>query len=427
VKHSFPEAAAFDKLAELTGLDCRFCGNPLQESFVDLGLSPLCQKHTHIEEINHAEPFYPLHAFVCDRCFLVQLGEFVAPDDIFGTYYHYFSSFSDSWLEHAKTYAEAMIARLGLDTSSQVVEIASNDGYLLQYFAERGVPAYGIEPATNVAKTARARGIDTVVEFFGQACAEKMAKERGQPDLLLGNNVLAHVPDVNDFVSGMARLLAPGGTITMEFPHLMRLVAESQFDTIYHEHFSYFSFSTVEKIFAHHGLTLVDVEELPTHGGSLRIFAQHTQTPPAKPSQRVAELKAREQAAGMLSLPYYRDFSAKAERIRRDLMRFLFDVNEAGESVVGYGAPGKGNTLLNYCGIRADLMAYTVDRSPAKQGTFLPGSRIPVYGPERIDQTQPDYVLIMPWNLKEEITTQMSHIRDWGGRFVTAIPELTIT
>ncbi len=411
--------------AELAGLVCRFCQAPLRVSFVDLGMSPLCQRHIHAHELNAMEPFFPLHAYVCESCFLVQLGEYVAPEEIFG-FYHYFSSYSDSWLAHAKRYTEQMIARLGLDANSRVAEIASNDGYLLQYFAERGIPCLGIEPAANVAEAARARGIETVSRFFGTETARSLRAERGPVDLLLGNNVLAHVPDLNDFVAGMAEFLAPSGTITMEFPHLLRLMAENQFDTIYHEHFSYFSFTVVEKVFAAHGLALVDVEELPTHGGSLRIYARHAGPATPEPSPAVRALRRQEAAAGVSSLEFYRSFAERVEATKRKLLSFLIEAREHGKTVAGYGAPGKGNTLLNYCGIRSDLVSYTVDRSPMKQGTFLPGTRIPVYAPERIDETRPDYLLILPWNLVEEITRQMSRIREWGGRFVVPIPEVRV-
>jgi SAM-dependent methyltransferase len=411
--------------AELAGLVCRFCEAPLRVTFVDLGMSPLCQQHVHRDALNAMEPFFPLHAYVCEDCFLVQLGEYVAPEEIFGRYYHYFSSYSDSWLAHAKRYTEQMIERLALGPHSRVAEIASNDGYLLQFFAERGIPCLGIEPASNVAEAARARGIETVSRFFGTETAQALRAERGPVDLLLGNNVLAHVPKLNDFVAGMAHYLAPGGTITMEFPHLLRLMAENQFDTIYHEHFSYFSFTVVEKVFAAHGLTLVDVEELPTHGGSLRIYARHSEAQP-EIAPAVRALRQHEADAGVETLAFYAPFAARVERTKRRLLSFLIDARERGKTVVGYGAPGKGNTLLNYCGIRSDLVAYTVDRSPVKQGTFLPGSRIPVYAPERIDETRPDYVLVLPWNLVDEITGQMARIRKWGGRFVVPIPEVRV-
>lgn len=412
-------------IAEIAKLDCRFCGTRLKHSFVDLGLSPLCQKHVHAEELNAPETFFPLHAFVCHSCFLVQLGEYASPGEIFSDY-HYLSSYSDTWLVHCERYTQNISDRLGLDGQSSVVELASNDGYLLQYFVQRKIPAYGVEPAENVAEIARQNGIDTVAVFFGVETAQQLLAERGPADLIIGNNVLAHVPDINDFVAGMAVLLGPEGTITMEFPHLMRLVEENQFDTIYHEHFSYLSFSTVEKIFAAHGLTLYDVEELPTHGGSLRIYAKHTASPQNPPTLAVQALRQREFEAGVQDLAYYGEFSQRVEKIRRDLLSFLIEAKNTGKTVVGYGAPGKGNTMLNYCGIRADLVQFTVDRNPLKQGTFLPGSRIPVLAPESIEVAKPDYVLILPWNLKDEITQQLEGIRQWDGRFVTAIPDVTV-
>jgi SAM-dependent methyltransferase len=414
-----------DAAAGLAKASCRFCGAELRRRFVDLGLSPLCQKHVHPDELNDPEVFYPLCAYICTECFLVQLGEFVAPEEIFG-YYHYFSSHSDTWLAHARSYTDAMVERFKLHDKSLVAEIASNDGYLLQYFVARGIPSFGIEPAANVAKAAQEKGIDTVVCFFGSGTARSLAAQRGRPDLLVGNNVLAHVPDLNDFVAGITEFLAPHGVVTMEFPHLMRLVEQNQFDTIYHEHFSYFSFTTVERVFASHGLTLFDVEEVPTHGGSLRIYGRHADWSPEPVTNRIAELRQREAAAGMLSLDYYTAFGDRVMETKRRLLTFLINAAESGKTVVGYGAPGKGNTLLNYCGIRTDLMQYTVDRSPVKQGTYLPGTRIPVYAPERILDTRPDYVLILPWNLKDEVIEQMASIRAWGGRFVIPIPEVTI-
>jgi len=404
---------------------CRFCATELRHTFVDLGMSPLCQKHVEPEDVSRMEPFYPLHVWVCHACFLVQLEEFVPPEEIFGDgEYAYFSSFSDSWLAHARRYAEAMCERLGLGASSRVVEIASNDGYLLQWFAAKGIPVLGIEPASNCAAAAIERGIPTRVAFFGRQTAEAVRRELGTADLLLGNNVLAHVPDLNDFVGGMKILLGADGVITMEFPHLLRLVQENQFDTIYHEHFSYLGFATVQRIFAHHGLELFDVDELPTHGGSLRIYAQHPGRRPVH--ARVAALLDVEKRAGMGDLEFYRSFGERVHATKRKLLSFLIDARAQGKRVVGYGAPGKGNTLLNYCGIRTDLLDYTVDRSPHKQGRFLPGTRIPIHAPEKILETRPDYVLILPWNLKDEIAVQMAAIREWGGRFVTPIPEVRV-
>jgi SAM-dependent methyltransferase len=404
---------------------CRFCATELRHTFVDLGMSPLCQKHVEPEDLSKMEPFYPLHVWVCHECFLVQLEELVAPKEIFGDgQYAYFSSYSDSWLAHARRYTEQMCERFRLGADSRVVEIASNDGYLLQYFAAKGVPVLGIEPASNCAAVALERGIDTLVAFFGRETAQRVRRERGAADLLLGNNVLAHVPDLNDFVGGMKQLLAPAGAITMEFPHLLRLVEGNQFDTIYHEHFSYLGFRTVQRVFAHHGLELFDVEELPTHGGSLRIYAQH---PGARPvGERVGALLETERCAGMERLDFYRSFGERVHATKRKLLAFLIEARAQGKHVVGYGAPGKGNTLLNYCGIRTDLLDYTVDRSPHKQGRFLPGTRIPILAPEKIFETRPDYVLILPWNLKDEICQQMAAIREWGGRFVVPIPEVQV-
>lgn len=388
-------------------------------------MSPLCQTHIEPHRLNHMEPFYPLHAYVCDKCFLVQLEQYVSPADIFGEY-AYFSSFSDSWVAHAKNYVDMAIERFGLGDKSMVMEIASNDGYLLQHFVAKGIPVLGIEPAANVAKAAIEKGIPTTVRFLGFKSALEIASEHGQADLVLGNNVLAHVPALNDFVSGMKALLKPAGVITMEFPHLMRLVDENQFDTIYHEHFSYFSFCTVEKVFAAHGITLFDVDELPTHGGSMRIYGRHADDDSKTISERVRELRAREEAAGYGSLERYFSFTEKVKETKRKILEVLIRLKREGKSVVGYGAPGKGNTLLNYCGIRTDFIDYTVDRNPYKQGKFTPGTHIPIYDPDRIKETRPDYIFILPWNLKEEIMRQVSYIREWGGQFIVPIPDVRI-
>jgi SAM-dependent methyltransferase len=404
---------------------CRFCAAPLRTTFVDLGMSPLCQTHISPSGLHEMEPFFPLHAYVCDACFLVQLQEFVSPEDIFSEY-AYFSSYSSSWVEHARRYVEMAIKRFALGPRSKVMEIASNDGYLLQHFVAAKVPVLGIEPAANVAKVAQDKGIDTAVTFFGRDSAQRIAREHGRPDLLLGNNVLAHVPDLNDFVAGMKILLAPGGVITMEFPHLQRLMAENQFDTIYHEHFSYFSFVAVERVFKHHGLTMFDVEEIGTHGGSLRIYARHTENTDVPVGPRVHALRQRETEDGFLSLERYRGFGAQVMATKRKLLAFLIDAKERGKKVVGYGAPGKGNTLLNYCGIRTDFLDFTVDANPYKQGKFTPGTRIPILAPEKIREARPDYVLILPWNLKDEISRAASYISEWGGRFVVPIPEVTV-
>ncbi|CAD5946025.1 class I SAM-dependent methyltransferase [Planktothrix agardhii] len=404
--------------------ECRFCSNLLKHTFVDLGMSPLSNAYLKLDTINKAEKFYPLHAYVCDNCFLVQLEEFETPDHIFSDY-AYFSSYSETWLHHAENYTELMIKRFGLNANSQVIEIASNDGYLLQYFQKQNIPVLGIEPAANVAKVAEEKGIPSLVKFFGVSTAQELVAQGIQADLLLGNNVLAHVPDLNDFVAGMKIVLKPDGILTMEFPHVLQLILENQFDTIYHEHFSYFSFLTVEKVFATHGLTLFDVEELPTHGGSLRIYGQHNHG--KKPiSDRISKLKTQEIEAGLEQLETYLGFGEQVKATKRHLLSFLIDIKNQGKSVVGYGAPAKGNTLLNYCGIRTDLLDYTVDRSPYKQGLFLPGTHIPIYHPDKIIETKPDYLLILPWNIKDEIIEQMSHIREWGGQFVVPIPQVEV-
>jgi SAM-dependent methyltransferase len=414
-----------EDLVSPPGLACRFCGAPLSEVFVDLGASPLANSYLEPEDLGRAEAFYPLAVYTCGECLLVQLPEAERPEAIFSDY-AYFSSFSDSWLRHAEAYAEAMIERFGFGAGHQVIEIASNDGYLLRWFKAWGVPVLGVEPAGNVAQVAEAAGIPTVVKFFGAATARELVATGKRADLLVGNNVLAHVPDLNDFVAGLAILLAPSGVLTMEFPHLLRLMAEDQFDTIYHEHYSYFSFATVRNVFAAHGLTLFDVEELSTHGGSLRIYARHDEDAAKPVGERVAALLAREEAAGLGQLETYRSFGERVRRVKWGLLRFLIRTREEGKSIAGYGAPAKGNTLLNYCGVRTDFLDYTVDRSPHKQGRFLPGTRIPIHGPERLRETRPDYVLILPWNLKEEIVEQMADVRSWGGRFVVAIPEVRI-
>jgi len=412
-------------LARARSFACRFCGAPLETTFVNLGMSPLCESFVRPDQLAEMEPFYPLHAYVCGQCFLVQLQEFVTPGEIF-TEYAYFSSYSTSWVEHARRYAEMMIARFRLGRASKVMEIASNDGYLLQHFVAHGVPVLGIEPAANVAKVAIEKGVSSIVRFFGLQSAADIAAEHGRPDLLLGNNVLAHVPDINDFVGGMKILLAPHGVITMEFPHLARLMAENQFDTIYHEHFSYLSFVTVERIFAHHGITLFDVEELPTHGGSLRIYGRHQENAALAVTGRIRELRQREIDEGFLTQECYRGFDERVKATKRKLLTFLIDARQRGKRVVGYGAPGKGNTLLNYCGIRTDFLDFTVDANPYKHGKFTPGTRIPILAPEKLRDARPDYVLILPWNLKEEISAQAAYIREWGGRFVVPIPEVTV-
>ncbi len=408
-----------------TALTCRFCGAELHESFCDLGMSPFSNAYVAADALQRMEPFYPLHTYVCGRCFLVQLPEFESPQHIFSDY-AYFSSYSDSWLAHAKAYTEAMTARFRFHSASRVIEIASNDGYLLQYFKERSIPVLGIEPAANVAAVAEKKGIPSRVQFFGVVTAHELVRDGLQADLLLGNNVLAHVPDINDFVAGMKIVLKEDGVITMEFPHLLRLMQENQFDTIYHEHFSYLSFTTVEKVFAKHGLILFDVEELSTHGGSLRIYARHVEDKAKVVGSRVEELRSRETAEGLISLASYAAFAEQVRETKRALLEFLIAAKREGKRIAGYGAPAKGNTLLNYCGIRQDFIDYTVDRSPHKQGRYLPGTHIPIYAPEKLRETKPDYILILPWNLKDEIVGQMAHIREWGGRFVVPIPRVEV-
>ena len=449
----------------MTALTCRFCEAPLVRHFADLGMSPLSNAYLRADQLAQMEPFYPLTAYVCEQCFLVQLPAVQTPEHIFSDY-AYFSSYSDSWLAHAKRYCDAMTERLGLDAHSLVVEIASNDGYLLQNFVAAGIPSLGIEPAANVAEVAREKGVDTLVRFFGTETARALVAEGKRAKLLLGNNVLAHVPDLNDFVEGLAILLADDGVVTMEFPHLLQLMRQNQFDTIYHEHFSYFSLLTVRQVFARHGLTIFDVDALPTHGGSLRIYARHahrsagvpagrayrrpaytradpgcTGTPiggtpigpaggdasaPDGAGERVVHLETVERELGLDGLEAYTRFAEQVRETKRALLTFLIRAKEEGKRVVAYGAPAKGNTLLNYCGVRTDLIDFTVDRSPHKQGLFLPGTHIPIHEPERIRETKPDYVLILPWNLKDEITEQMRDVREWGGRFVVPIPRVEV-
>ena len=404
---------------------CRSCGTTLEHTFVDLGMSPLANSYIKPEQLNCMEPFYPLHVFVCATCLLVQSEQFSTPHEIFSDY-AYFSSFSDSWLAHAKTYVDMITDRFRLGCNSKVVEIASNDGYLLKNFVARGIPVLGVEPAANVAEVAKKKGIKTKVAFFGEKTAVDLCADGWSADLIIGNNVLAHVPDLNDFVKGLKVLLKPTGLITMEFPHLLQLMEQNQFDTIYHEHFSYFSFLAVEQVFARHGMKLFDVEELPTHGGSLRIYACHAPDASKSIGTRVRELKSREETAGFGRMNHYLSFGPQVEATKRKLLSFLISAKQEGKRVVGYGAPAKGNTLLNCCGARTDLIDYTVDRSPHKQGHFLPGVHIPIYGPEKVRETRPDYLLILPWNLREEVMQQMAFIRDWGGKFVVPIPEVRV-
>jgi SAM-dependent methyltransferase len=403
---------------------CRFCGASLGHVIVDLGMSPLCESFLTASDLNRMEPFYPLKVWVCDKCFLVQLQEYVSPTQIF-TEYAYFSSYSASWLDHAKRYADLAARRLGLGSISFVVEVASNDGYLLQYFAAKAIPVLGVEPAANVARAAIDRGVPTVVKFFGRQTARELAAAHGQADLIVGNNVLAHVPDINDLVGGVKILLKPGGVVTMEFPHLWRMIDDNQFDTIYHEHFSYLSFSTVQEIFAAHGMKLFDVDCLPTHGGSLRIWACHAED--ARPVEKAADdLLEAEHADGFRTLERYASFGSRVEGAKRSLLAFLIEARRGGKRIAAYGAPGKGNTLLNYCGIRTDFVDYAVDRNPYKHGRFTPGTHIPIFPPGKILETRPDYVLILPWNLKAEIMEQLSYVRDWGARFVVPIPKVSV-
>lgn len=408
----------------MTTKHCRFCNAELKRTFVDLGRSPLANSLLGADELDRSETIYPLHAYVCDDCLLVQLPEMARAESIF-TDYVYFSSYSASWLDQCRRYAEEMSKCYALDGGSLVVEVASNDGYLLQYFKERGIGVLGVEPAANVAKVAQEKGIPTEVAFFGVKNARRLAASGKSADFMAANNVLAHVPDLHDFVAGFKLLLKPKGTATFEFPHLLNLIAEKQFDTIYHEHFSYFSLIVADKIFAGHGLRIYDVKLLTSHGGSLRIFVCHADAPFAR-TGRVDDVIATEHSAGLDHIEAYAGFAKAVVEIKCELLRFLIEARNAGKSVVGYGAPAKGNTLLNYCGIGPELLSYTVDVSPHKQGRFLPGVQIPVYVPGRILETRPDYVLILPWNIKEEIIERMAAIRQWGGQFVIAIPTLTV-
>ncbi len=403
---------------------CRLCGSSHMRTFVDLGMSPLCESFVPPEKLDTMEPYYPLHVLICEECLLVQLKEYVTPDNIFREY-AYFSSFSTSWVAHAKAYCETMTRRIDLGPESLVVELASNDGYLLQHFVGLGIPVLGIEPAANVAQVAIDKGIPTRTDFFGQTVAQDLVDSGVQADLIVGNNVLAHVPDLNDFVAGMCRLLKPDGVITLEFPHLERLMAENQFDTIYHEHFSYFSFVTIERLAEKHRLKLIDVDELPTHGGSLRIYLAHEGSQYI-PSQRVQNLLDREQRLGFRELSTYDAFADQVKRTKRQLLSFLIAAKAEGKTICGYGAPGKGNTLLNYCGIGVDFLDFTVDRNPYKHGRYTPGMHIPILPVSAIDDAKPDYVFILPWNLKREIVDQMRHIGEWGGRFVVPIPNVEI-
>jgi len=403
---------------------CRLCGANLTQTFVDLGMSPLCESYVAADQTDAPEVFYPLHVRLCAECLLVQLPAYVSGEDIFSDY-AYFSSYSDSWVAHAKRYAGEMIERLGLTSDSLVTEVASNDGYLLQHFAAEGIPVLGVEPAANVAEAARAKGIQTEVRFLGTDTGPEIARRYGQADLVAANNVFAHVPDIRGFAAGLRALVKDSGVVTLEFPHLLRLIEGRQFDTIYHEHYQYLSLRTSSLALETAGLKVTDVAELTTHGGSLRVYARPAESA-EEPSNQVKSVLAAEEAAGLHTFNGHLGFAREVLRIKTELLEFLLDAARQGKAVAGYGAPGKGNTLLNHCGIRADLVAYTVDRSPVKQGKFLPGTHIPIFAPERLAQTKPDYILVLPWNLREEISQQLEYVRSWGGQLVFPIPALEV-
>jgi len=409
----------------LPAFDCRFCGVPLKHTLIDLGVSPLCESFVHRDDFNKAESFYPLHVYVCHECKLAQIDEFVPAEEIF-TEYAYFSSYSDSWVAHARAYCEMMTERFALGSACQVVELASNDGYLLQHFNALGVPNLGIEPAANVARAAEEKGVKTRVEFFGAAVARQLVDEGYQADVVLGNNVLAQVPDLNDFVAGISILLKAEGVVTIEFPHLKKLIDENQFDTIYHEHYGYFSLLTAERIFAKHGMRLFDVEELPSHGGSLRIFGCLEGAQSHSRTGRYQDLMQLELDCGYDDMSVYEGFTSKILALKNDIIEFFIQAQREGKTVAGYGAPGKGNTLLNYCGIKSDWLTFTCDRNPYKHGRYLPGSRVPILPPEALEEEKPDYVIIMPWNLREEITQQLSYVSDWGAKLVTFVPQVEV-
>lgn len=407
-------------------MECRFCKHHVTTEFADLVNSPASNSYLTAEQLNEPEVFYPLKVMVCEKCFLVQVDEYKKSSDIFNSEYAYFSSFSTSWLAHSKKYTEMMIARFGYNENSLVAEVASNDGYLLQYFKEKNVPVLGIEPTANTAAVAISKGIPSVVDFFGVRLAKQLVSEGKKADLLLGNNVLAHVPDIMDFVGGMNVILKDNGVITMEFPHLYQLVLNNQFDTIYHEHFSYLSFTTVSKIFEANNLVMFDVEEVPTHGGSLRIFAKHKNDSSKAISDNVANMLKKEKDAGMLNIDYYKNFQVKIEGIKNDLLEFLLQQKRAGKKVAAYGAAAKGNTLLNYCGIKNDMISFVVDANPAKQNKYMPASHIPIVTEERIKNDKPDYIIILPWNIKDEIVKQLDYVKTWGCKFVVPIPKLQV-
>ena len=403
---------------------CRHCGAKLSISFLDLGSAPPSNAYLTKELLNKPEKWYPLRIMVCKECWLVQTEDYADRESLFDDNYAYFSSFSTSWLEHAKNYAEYMINRFNLNSDSLVVEIAANDGYLLQYFIKAGIPCFGIEPTASTAEAAIEKGIEIIKEFFGTDLAEALVKQGRQADLIAANNVLAHVPDINDFVSGFAALLKPKGVATFEFPHLLKMVQQNQFDTVYHEHYSYLSLTSVNQIFLKNGLKIFDVQELPTHGGSLRVFAERIDTGNQSVSVNVDTILKQEKESGITDINFYSGFQLKAEQVKDELLNFLIDAKYKGIKIAGYGAAAKGNTLLNFAGVRPDLLSYIVDKNPAKQGKFMPGSRIPVVDETCIINNKPDLVLILPWNIKDEIIKQLSYIREWGGKFITAVPVL---
>ncbi len=424
--HNTSPADLFErKDTEILKRSCRFCSGSLGDAFLDLGSMPLANAYLRPEALGRSEPSYPLRVFVCPQCFLTQLSDFESRETLFNDHYAYFSSCSTSWLDHASRYVNETVERFHLNSSHQVIEIASNDGYLLQYFQQKGIAVLGVEPSANVAQAALQKGIPTVMEFFGVQTANDLISQGKQADLLIGNNVLAHVPDPHDLVGGIKRILKPTGIVTMEFPHLLRLIENNQFDTIYHEHFSYFTLHAVEQLFKRHGLTIFDVKSLPTHGGSIRIYAHHAESG-FRPTESVKKLKDEENAKGVETQEFYQKFSNDVLSVKKKLLVFLNAARREGKIVAGYGAPAKANTFFNFCGITAEDVAFTVDVSPAKQGYYLPGSRIPIFPPDRIRSLKPDYLLILPWNLREEIQTQMAYIREWGGRFAVAIPRLEV-
>ena len=404
---------------------CRFCFAPLRHTVVDLGMSPLCESYLPTDRLNQMEPYYPLHVKVCEECYLVQLDEYVSREDIFSEY-AYFSSYSSTWLKHASDYVDMISSRLKLGSQNLVVELASNDGYLLQYFLRKRIPVFGIEPAANVAKAGEEKGVPSLVKFFDSQVAHELVANGHTADLVIGNNVLAQVPDLNDFVAGIRILLKPGGVATLEFPHLVRLMEENQYDTIYHEHFSYFSLTTAERVFAEHDLVLFDVDEIPTHGGSIRIYLRHLEDSSKAVSQAVVDLRKREMSKGLTQMDTYTRFAEQVQESKRALLELLIRLRRERKRVAGYGAPGKGNTLLNYCGIRTDFVEFTVDRNPYKHGRFLPGTHIPIYPIEKIAETRPDYILILPWNLRDEIVEQLAYVREWSGKFILPIPTARI-